>query len=393
MKTSFAFILSLIPLFIFGQNTYQIADTTKTWNTVSIGYLAFNVAQCAGTKSNKFSGQTTIGNNTYLNVFESDDSLQTNWGQIGFLREDTIDHKVYYKGPDEDGLIYDFNIEAGDSIYIDNYYYDFTDALLICDSIDYVNINGEQKQRYYFYSGFSKSIYSEIWIEDIGSMYGLLASGYGGAGFAGGTSKLLCCSTNDNVIYMDTIFNTCYIDEFYPKITSAYYDTAYLNTAYEFQLQLSDTSDIGSISWWGEYIPDGYSFDAGTGIISGIPVSTGNFPCGITIANNDLGLITDMLESEIVVLLPEGIGKVDKKKNIGIFPNPCNRSQDINIEIPYEGVYFLEIIDPLGNVISRESIGNGLSKLDCQAFPKGVYLFRVINTYDSVITIRKVAIE
>ncbi|NOX47415.1 MAG: T9SS type A sorting domain-containing protein [Chlorobi bacterium] len=374
MKTTFAFFLSLFSLFIFGQNTYQIADTTKTWNTVSYGFLSFNVAQCSGTKSHILSGETNIGNITYFNVFESTDSLQTDWGQIGFLREDTINHQVYYRGNADDGLLYDFNIEIGDSIYIDNYYYDFTDALLICDSIDYVNINGEQKQRFYFYSDFSKSIYSEIWIEDIGSMYGLLASGYGGVGFGGGAPKLLCCSKNDDIIYMDTVFNTCYIDEFFPKITSAYYDTAYLNTAYEFQLQLSDTSDIGSISWWGEYIPDGFSFDASTGIISGIPDSPGSFPCGITITNNDIGLITDMLESEIVVLLPEGISMVDKNISLEVFPNPSSNLVNIKSDIQINSI---KIYNYAGQLIWDKKTDAGFYEINTSQFEAGIYFFRI----------------
>ena len=387
MKTALASFFAFIPFFVFSQGNYQIADTTKTWNTVSIGYLAFNVAQCGGTYSHKFSGQTTIGNNTYFNVYESTDSLQDNWEQIGYLREDSIDHKVYYKGLDEDGLLYDFNLEVGDSVYIDNYYYDFTDALLICDSIDSININGQQKQRFYFYSGFSKSMYAEIWIEGIGSMWGLLASGYGGAGFAGGNPKLLCCSKNGETIYMDTLFNTCYIDDFYPKITSPNYDTAYLDTPYEFQLQLSDTSNIGSVSWWGEYIPDGFSFDATTGVLSGVPTSIGSFPCGITITNNDIGLITDMLEAEIVVVLPEGIGE-NTLNNIQIFPNPASGLVNIKSDIQINDV---EVYNYAGQLIWDIKANNNFYEINTSQFESGIYLFR-IEAKDGVIS-RRIVVQ
>ncbi|MBK9359399.1 MAG: hypothetical protein IPN08_18840 [Bacteroidales bacterium] len=45
-----------------------------------------------------------------------------------------------------------------------------------------------------------------------------MQSGLGGIAMGGGTVKLLCASQNNNTIYMDSLFNACYIDMFYPQI-------------------------------------------------------------------------------------------------------------------------------------------------------------------------------
>jgi hypothetical protein len=59
-------ILSIVSL---GQNSYQIVDTTKTWNTIAIGNGVWNVISCGGTKTTWFRDITDPGD-PYLNVLE-----------------------------------------------------------------------------------------------------------------------------------------------------------------------------------------------------------------------------------------------------------------------------------------------------------------------------------
>lgn len=390
MKTIFTILLFVFSCLIYSQNSFRIADTTKTWNTVHGGFWSFMVAHCSGTTSNMFQGDTVIGGKTYLKVYKSQDSLQINWDHVGELREDTINHLVYFhKFWHGEGLIYDFNLEIGDSIYIDNYYINVTDVILICNGIDSVNINGSIRKRFFLYSEYSSDYCNDVWIEGIGSIYGLFNSGIG-AGYLGGFSKLLCCSSNDTIIYMDTTFNTCYIDEFYPKITSEYYDTAYLSTNYEFQLQPSDTTNIDSIYWRGECIPEGFFLNESTGVLSGVPASIGSFPCLITVVNYDIGYITDILDSYIEVFYPDQIQEISKQFDIKVYPNPCRTSLYINIGTKVKEDYYLEIYNYSGIVIEEKIIRNGLSEIDCSGYKKGIYLLKFTDSENKIVKIEKV---
>lgn len=127
MKTLLSTLLILISLMTFGQYSYQIADTTKSWNTVFIGSEGWNVLQCDGTRTHKFQGEETSNGLTFLKVFEAQDALQQEWEFIGYLREDSTTKRVYFStwNFNETGLLYDFDLQAGDSAVIDNYYVGF----------------------------------------------------------------------------------------------------------------------------------------------------------------------------------------------------------------------------------------------------------------------------
>ena len=129
-------------VFAFSQIPYQIVDTTKDWNTMSIGVWSWGIHHCGGTKTNKFEEEIIFGEQTFLKVFESEDSLQ----------------------------------EMGDSVFIDNYYTSYT-STLICESIDSIYLNRGFRNRYHFSAVYRnrENVESndivEIWIEGIGSDY------------------------------------------------------------------------------------------------------------------------------------------------------------------------------------------------------------------------------
>ena len=388
MKLLFTTTIILLSVLVQSQSPYQIADTSKVWNTITIGFGSWGVWLCGGTKSNKFEGEIFIGGNTYLEVLESEDSLQENWYVNGFLREDTINNSVYFGwGVGEIGLIYDFDLNVGDSIYIDNYYTTYT-SLLVCDSIDTVNINGVFKNRYFFSSDFFNPNYpAEVWIEGIGSVFGVLNSGLGGVPLGGGTRELLCCSENDEVIYMDSLFGACFIDEFFPQIISETYDTAYLNTYYEFQLQI-DTFNVDSFALIGNVIPESFNFNESTGLITGMPTETGTFPCIITIKNYDLGgCLTDMLDAHISVVLPTTIHQQSQQPDMKIYPNPFNTIFYVEVENHNKKTYFLEILSAEGVLIDKKTIRGSLFKFDSGKYKNGLYLFKLSG--NNIIKIKK----
>jgi hypothetical protein len=395
MRAILATVLILISSMVSGQNSYQIADTTKTWNTMWGGYWALGIAHCGGTKTNKFGNEVIYGDTTYLMVMEATDSLHTNWDMIGYIREDTLTGKVFFRKWDGEGLIYDFNLQIGDSVTINNYYAGFADVTLICGNIDSVNINGQFKKRIYLYRYYPGEYPADIWIEGIGSTGGLLYSGLGGAAVASPIWKLLCCSQNDTLIYMDSIYNRCFLSEFFPKITTTDIDTAYFGKYYEFQLQHSDANQMDSISWalvFGS-MPPGIQLNDTTGVLYGIPTTTGIYGCGIAVQNNDLGFYTDLLESEIQVVIPTDIHKAAPSSLVNIYPNPCNSGKQITINAQGKTYKYLEIFNSSGTVIEDKVIQNEKTLLNCSQYKKGIYLFRFTDSKNNITKIEKVVMD
>ncbi len=388
MRIIFTTILVLISLLIFSQNPYQINDTTKLWNTVLIGHGSSNIHYCGGTKSNRMEGEYVIDGHIYLGVLQSTDSLQTNWDVYGFLREDSVNKKVFfYDGWDNEGLIYDFTIDVSDTVNIDNLYTTFN-SQLICEEIDSVLINGSIKKRFLFSSPYSYYP-AEIWIEGIGSMFGLLNSGLGGAAVAGGTTQLLCCSKNDTIIYMDSVFGQCYMDVFYPQFVSENYDTAYLNSNYEFQLQINNLND-NSYSFNGIVIPENFELDEITGLITGTPNTVGSYYCAISVQNDDFGFSTDILSSYINVVLPLKIQTELIKSNINIYPNPFSTYIYISVNKIKNDSYYLEIYNSEGEVIETKTISKNDSKLDFSMYNNGLYIFKIKDLLGNTIKTQKI---
>lgn len=389
MKTIFLFISIMVSILSFCQTPYQIADSSKMWNTISFGFGSFGIYYCNGTTTNKIEGQEIFNDSIYFNVLESQDSMQQNWNQNGYLIEDTTSKKVYYTASNQDmiGLIYDFDLMVGDSVIIDNYYASYENILLICDSIDSININGTLKKRLYLFSPGNP--FFDIWIEGIGSRFGLFWSGLNGFDLTGGTYKLLCCSKNDTIMYMDTFFNSCYIEEFYPKIASEYYDTAYLNQNYQFQVQISDTNNIDSIELKGNLIPDGFSFNELTGIITGIPNDTGSFPCRISIKNCDLGFFTDVLNENIIVELVTSDHE-NLPNDIEIFPNPFDSYLLISFTYNRNEPYKIEIYNLVGKVIFEKITSNPINRISFGDNSDGIYILKITDSNNRIIAIEKI---
>jgi hypothetical protein len=391
MKT----ILSIAFLFlnlVTSSQGYQIADTTKTWSTIFVGYSSWMVCQCGGTEIIKLSDISNLGDQ-YLDVLETHDSSNQEWEINGQLREDTLTHKVYYRRVADypEGMIYDFNLEAGDTVLVDNQWWDYGIDPMICDSTDFVSINGEMKKRIYLFrldNQVRVPYYPiETWIEGIGSDLGLMYSGAKSEPSAGGSIDLLCCSQNGTTLWMDSLFACCYIDTFYPRFLSYFYDTAYLNQYYEYKMPI-DTGDASSILLSGEYIPEGFTFDPTTGILSGTPTQVGILGCVITAKNLVYNFLTDMVYSDIVVVLPTNTGLTGKPDNIKIFPNPFY--SDMNIEVsPGNGKYCLELYSTQGRLVQKMFFSEP-TNINLNHLIKGIYLAKVINRDGKVVLMERI---
>ncbi|MCF8360544.1 MAG: hypothetical protein K9H26_17455 [Prolixibacteraceae bacterium] len=153
----------------------------------------------------KFEGDTLINTNSYKKVYISWSENHPNWSFWNrYIREDNGKVYVWNIQSRKDILYYDYSLSEGDSFYI--YWQDpIDDFPLIVDSIRTISINGIGYKHWFL----SSIEYSEVWIEKIGSLYGVLIPI--GSTIAGGGYSLLCVSENGELIYQNEKYNTCFM--------------------------------------------------------------------------------------------------------------------------------------------------------------------------------------
>jgi len=386
MKSLIAILLLSVSLNCLGQSNYSIADTSKSWSYVSGGYGAWAVVCCLHNYFIHFNGDTIVNGNRYLKVFQSTDSLYSDDEFMGLIYEDTISQEVYFRDPEgNEGLIYDFSISIGDTINIVNHCYNY-ERVLICNTMDSLIIDEQYKKRFSFSVDYMARNGQDTWIEDIGSMNGIL---YPGVTLDGGFREFLCYKYNDTLIYTNPIHQTCRKDAFYPYIVQEYYDTAYLYYPYEFRFQITDTTEIDNVSWYGWEIPQDFYLDQVNGILEGYPIQLGSFFCAITVTN--WSFHTDKLLGYITVVNPTGINSTIIDDKIEIFPNPCREKVFVNTRLPKDIKLKITICDVRGQVISEQvRQSDSKNSLDCQSFQSGVYFIKIESLDGRFVTRKKV---
>ena len=203
MKTLITLFFGLtISVLIYSQNYYPIVQENNEWNVLQVIYPGTGNPwdTIYWTQTYKLTGDTIISEQTYKKVYLSEEEIPTNWEYEGGIREE--EEKVWYfsKYGNGETIIYDFTIEVGDTIT-------YLPQPLVVDSINYREINGEDRK--HFYLSYLEIPYTEFWIEGIGSNYGILSSG-GGMGI-GGWTWFLCMSENGELIYMNPNYNSCHL--------------------------------------------------------------------------------------------------------------------------------------------------------------------------------------
>jgi hypothetical protein len=193
MKKLLLITLSIITI---STNAQTIVDTNKVWNVVT----CLNFGGC-GTTVFSFGADTTIGIYQYKKL-----KLNLDSGGFGLYypiaaREDTITKQVFFYNNGE-YLGYDFSLNQGDTF---NTNMNGCVIQMTVDSVDSVMLlNGELRKRMFF-SNFSQ----EIWIEGVGSSYGLT---YVGADFCSIDiyPTLNCFKENDILKYQNSNYSNCF---------------------------------------------------------------------------------------------------------------------------------------------------------------------------------------
>ncbi|MBN2635081.1 MAG: T9SS type A sorting domain-containing protein [Prolixibacteraceae bacterium] len=159
---------------------------------------------------------TIILGKHYQKLYHSYDTIFTEDKVCGALREE--DKRIYYYSIDSlinlstpipidtEIILYDFNLQVGDTITADQYR--LRAEALVVTKIDSILIGTEFKKRYYF--GWDGDIITfEEWIEGIGCRRGLLSDiGYWPTN--DWNSWLICFIKDGEVLYHENGFVDCY---------------------------------------------------------------------------------------------------------------------------------------------------------------------------------------
>ncbi len=196
-------VITIVIILLFLQNTYGqgIVSEENRWNVLGMGFPG-----SMGTETYSIDGDSVIDNYTYKMIWMTFDSIDASWMYQGLLREDS--NIVYYVPSDaSEGVLYDFNLEVGDTAYIKNMFCYDTEVQVVIENIDTAEYLGISRRRWHLAEDYG---FPEFWIEGIGSNLGPLHTKYVMC-IVCPTWELLCFHQNENLLYSLSPSNDCYI--------------------------------------------------------------------------------------------------------------------------------------------------------------------------------------
>lgn len=207
LLTSFAFLA----IFSKAQTSvyHEFPDSNAVWN---FNFWAYCFASGTGDEyySIAISGDTVIASQTYhklttpyVESYSTGTCGGINTGYKGAVREDVLNKKVYYYHPSasSEELLYDFNMQVGDTLkgFIAND--PFGVPLDTVQEIDSVLVGATYRKRWII-----NTCYNISFIEGIGSIYGFFEASPGCLTDLPAYS-LTCFKQNGNSLYPDTTAN------------------------------------------------------------------------------------------------------------------------------------------------------------------------------------------
>jgi hypothetical protein len=206
---NYLLVLSLIVVFQSeAQNTFPFPDTNAYWNMFSFNWGNMYVENPIGVV-----GDTTINNTQYVKICQSTDTLfefQADYPFYCAVREE--DSKYYFVFPNETSeiLYYDFTLEVGDTIEYPQYSYIWLPLALKVVGKDSVLVGANYRKRLSLINLdtiTTGSSPNQIWIEGIGSLFGLRhIQNYTIDGY----HATSCFHQNDTLVYLNPQFQACY---------------------------------------------------------------------------------------------------------------------------------------------------------------------------------------
>ncbi len=185
MKKFTLMVCLLVGQFAFAQD---FISENKLWHVKDYSW------DWISTEIFKIQGDTVINSLAYKNLWVTTDSAMNDFWLTGFLREES--GVVYYlrRFYNEEGVLYDFNLEEGDTATI---YSEFCDEMqIVIEETDTVEYFGVPRKRWKL-DGWN----DDYWIEGIGSNYGLVYTKLYDCA-ADIMKELTCFHENDTLFYI-----------------------------------------------------------------------------------------------------------------------------------------------------------------------------------------------
>ena len=190
------------------QEYETIVDATKQWSVVTktfnyINEPPYTEKLTAWTTSYRFRGDTLINDYLYKFLEECKDSLFQEWYRSKFLLRDDSSDRVFIHNYTNEKLLYDYNVKAGDTIWIP-----FENYIEIVDSAKYEIIASKERKTI-----FGK--YFSTYIKGFGTYEGPLGFLYHNM-VGDFTNTLSCFKQNDTLLY--SYGESCYVEYNYTDV-------------------------------------------------------------------------------------------------------------------------------------------------------------------------------
>ncbi len=191
---------------VFSQPVKAIVEENRVWSTLEIHCLPNG--NNYSTYHIKFEEDTIIEGFNYKRMWQSDDQALSEWSLYGFVRED--ENKRVYLRPLNyfEGMVYDFGCAVGDTINTWNIYLNSDSLHFVVTNIDSVLLYDGFKKRITLFE--YDNLLEEVWVEGLGSYFGILNSGNNAYGGVCGSNQALCYENDGSLIYQNPDYNTCY---------------------------------------------------------------------------------------------------------------------------------------------------------------------------------------
>jgi hypothetical protein len=208
-KVTIILLLLMGAINIKAQDYHPLVEDGKQWNVLFSYPWSPPEPQHKYTDLYKIEGDTLVDGVPYKVMYTTRNENLTGWNFCGIIRE-TEDKQAFYRrygSPDEE-MLYDFSMEVGDTICMCDYGYDGC-CMVVIEKGETI-VNGEPRQQIVLEYPFGNGE-EEVWIEGIGSLYGIVDSG--SLFLTGGSTNLLCYYEDGDLIWHNTMpgFDMCYI--------------------------------------------------------------------------------------------------------------------------------------------------------------------------------------
>jgi len=158
------FLITLCVVSVYSNDYVKFPKSNAIWNYLTTGRMGYPYEFLS---INSLGDTITLDNKKYIEVYVEQNGYKP---IIGYIREDTLTRRIYYRDYYNEVILYDFSLNVGDTIFYGNesgnpesVYYK------VVNSIGTIELNGEQRKIWNLTT--SMNYMNDIWIEGIGSVY------------------------------------------------------------------------------------------------------------------------------------------------------------------------------------------------------------------------------